>query len=309
MYLQSKYQPKDLKQLVGNDHIREALRSNFEKSDPTRTFLLTGESGTGKSTVAQIIKEMVKCDDLAFMEVNASIDRGIANIRSIRETLNYRPIKGNVKVVLWEECHGLSADSWEGLLQITENPSDNLFFIFCTSEPGKIKATTKRRLFQLEMKLVDNDLMMKYLSFVLKKEGVEQLHSSILKCIVDKAGGSLGFALNYLERVMHQPDPKKAFDLLQEVQEENPEAIEICRALVKKDWGAVTKVLSGFTGNPESARHIVLAYFKKILLSRKTAQTAFREAQVMSCFINSYKESGLSGLILSCHAACLLGGE
>ena len=138
-----KYRPKSFQEFIGNETAIQGLLQSYP--DWPSTFLLIGQPGIGKTSLARLIAKQVKCDESNIKEINAGQDRGIDNIRNLTHGALQRPIIGNSKVYIFDECQGLTKEAQEALLKITEEAPKNTYFIFCSTDPNKIIKALKAR--------------------------------------------------------------------------------------------------------------------------------------------------------------------
>ena len=131
--------------MLGQNAVVQSLQ-HFEQSGTwPHTFLFTGPSGCGKTTLARIIARKVGCQRQNLLEVDAATHTGIDAMRELADQLQYRGIGGDVKVAIIDECHALSKQSWQSLLKIVEEPPNHVYFVFCTTETGKVPNTISTR--------------------------------------------------------------------------------------------------------------------------------------------------------------------
>ena len=204
--LPAKYRPKTWGEIIGkkNQETCKILRSAIRDGN-VHLFLLTGPSGCGKTTVARLIKEALTCANEDFTELNGGNDRGIETIRQIIHEQEYFPLQGEVKVILIDECHRLTKDSWEALLKVTEEPAPGTYFILATTNPEKIPDTMINRCGgpsgAYTVYAVDRDEMTPFLKAINKKEG-EGVPINVITEVVTQASGSPREALVLFEKVM-----------------------------------------------------------------------------------------------------------
>src|SRR3989304_1453147 len=146
MTLHTKYRPKHFEEVIGQIEIVKSLQNLIETGKMPKSFLFTGPSGTGKTTLARIIANKLGCDIQNIIEVDAATNTGVEDMRVLCEGLRY-PAFGltTVKVAIVDECQEISKSSWSSLLKIIEEPPSHLYFVFCTTEPSKVLDTIKTR--------------------------------------------------------------------------------------------------------------------------------------------------------------------
>jgi DNA polymerase III gamma/tau subunit len=277
--LHLKYRPQTLEEVFGNDEIVMSLQSIIKKPPKERdhVFLFTGQHGSGKSTFARILRNLLECHDVDFKERNAANTRGIDTIREDVSQCSYAPMGegGKTRVYFYDEAHSLTGPAAEALLKVTEGgvPS-HVYFIFATTNPEKMTNTLKSRCAKYQVKTLNRQEMNSLLRWVLKEEGKE-VWPTVMREIIKYANG------------------------IQKYTEES-NVIDLCRALDGPgDWKIVAKMLNGLDEDVEKVRLAILGYFSKALLSTGKE----RHAQIMYEFSQPFDRNGKPGLILSCYAA------
>lgn len=318
MTLQVAYRPPSLDEFIGNEEAIESLKSVLDRGDVPASFLFTGPPGCGKTTLAFVIKNHLKIDDMDFRHYNTANTRGIDTIRDIIDTLNYCAAGGERKLYLLDECHQITGAAAESMLKMLEEPPKHCHFVLCTSEPEKIKPNTlraiRRRCFELQLKPLSFDQLQQLLEEILEAEGFnpKEYPQEILDKIVANCWGSPGQALKLLDSVINMDDPEKIMKALDQLQINEGSILVICQTLTdirineETRWERVRKELKGLPDEPESIRYAILGYFEKALISNPPNLTL---RNVTTCFIDSVMYSGRAGLYLACQMACLIGGK
>ena len=270
MELYNKYRPQSTSEILGNEIAIESLKTSIEHG--SHVFLITGPSGCGKTTLACAMAHDMGCDELSIHEINASDDRGIEDIRRIKEQLRYMPLDSEKTVYILDECHSITPAAQEAMLKMLEDCPQWVYFFLCTTNPEKLLKTIRdQRCPQITMKPLDDATMLKQLRVVSHKETVS-MDIEILKQIVSMSEGSSRKALQLLNGIIYLENDDKRRQYLKEKEfgEENQDVIELCRALIaNKGWATymecLEKAKDDLKANPESVRFLVMSYARSIL--------------------------------------------
>lgn len=311
MSLQTQYRPASFKNLVGNEDIKYGLIPVLKRKVPPAAFLFTGPAGTGKTTIARIIKRALHCDDMDWKELNAADDRGIDETRELIKSMRFKPlVPGGNKVYLLDEAHMLTKPAQEALLKSLEEPPDYVHWVICTTNPETLKSTLKRRCHIYELEPLKSSEIQKLFRMVLKKEDRECVSMDVRDKIIELADGSAGVALKLLDQVIDMDDAARAINALKGIGTSDAEVLEICRTLThynmppKTKWIKVKKLIKDLKGDGEAARRPILGYMNAIMLNNGGDDIFF----IMKPFANNFFDSGKAGLTMACYEA-IFGGE
>jgi DNA polymerase-3 subunit gamma/tau len=303
MSLQTKHRPKDFSDIVGNKGAVEALESLLSrKKEIPQSFLFTGQRGCGKTTLARIIKNKLKCSDHDFKEYNTANSRGIDTARDIISNVYLKPMSGKVKVYLLDEFHMTTKEMQNALLKIVEEPPSHVYFIFATTEPDKIINPLKSRCTHIEVNLLSDKKIKKLITNICEKEDIE-LKEDVIKEIIIGAEGSPREALVLLDLIR---DIEKSKNQIEAVKSHNNASSVKVKELFdefltgKPKWKKVRAILKGIEEEPESVRRAVLGYFTAVLLNGNTDIAPI----VLEEFEDNYYSSGKAGLAMSCFRVC-----
>jgi DNA polymerase III subunit gamma/tau len=302
MPLHTVHRPTTFDELAGNESTLESLQSVLgRETDITHSFLFTGNAGTGKTTCARILKDVMQCSDSDFYNYNTANLRGIDSIRDIINNCSFVPMNGKVKLFILEECHQLTTPAQEALLTILEQPPKHVFFALCTTEPAKLKASIKRRCHHTELKQLSLPQIKKLLKATLEKEDVSGFPNNVLTKIADVCNGSPGQALNLLDTVIDIADDDTALKAIEDATVSEANIAEIARLLLagNSTWPSIAKLIKGLTGEAESLRYAFLGYFNAVLLGKGSD----RLAAMMMPFTETVMYTGKPGLTLAIYFA------
>lgn len=290
-----KYRPRTLDQVVGNVETTNALKGMKAKNRFPHCILLSGPYGSGKSSLARIIRRELGCHKLDYREVNAASVRGIDSIREITGKMHILPMVGKCRVWFLDELHKLTGDAREALLVPTENAPKHVYFILGTTNPEMLSEGIRSRATSLRTEPLTDKEMKTLLRRVAEKESMEVTEDFISQ-VIEASGGCARMGLNLLEKASCL-EPGERAQAIKTYRSEQTEAIDLCRALIgKKPWDHVAGLLKTITGEPESIRRAVLGYATSCLLGH----SGLRAYNVIRSFERNFYDSGKAGLAGSC---------
>ena len=316
MSLHLDYRPKTLDDIVGNETAVASLASVLDRKNVPPSFFFTGIPGSGKTTLARIIKNYLDVSDMDFYEYNTANTRGIDTIRGINVNCGLSPMDGKKKVYLLDECHMITGPALESLLKLLEEPPSHVHFILCTSEPQTIKANTlkaiRRRCHECELKPLIRGQLIRLMKSICKKEEID-FPVSVIRKIATSCWGSAGQALSMLDSVIGVEDEETAEEAIENLIVSEASVVEICRLLINgklsaiNKWNKIRKLIPKLSGEPESIRYAILGYLNKVILNH--GGLPINLAAIVACFTDSFMYTGKAGVTLGCFYACLEKSE
>lgn len=299
MSLYLKYRPQDFDQVVGNQEVIESLKGMLK--DLTKcphSFLLTGETGCGKTTIGRIISTHLGANGSDFREVDSADFRGIDTVREIRKQSQYRPLESERRVWLIDECHKMTNDAQNALLKILEDTPQHVYFILCTTDPQKLIPTIKGRCSTFQVKPLTDSQMFSLLRSIVKAEE-KNMEKPVYEQIILDAQGHARNALQVLDQVL-RVDADKRLEMARRSAEEMSQSIELCRALIGgSNWKKVAEILKGLKDQEaEGIRRHVLGYAQSVLLNGENNQAA----AVIEAFLEPLYDVGFPGLVYGCYS-------
>jgi DNA polymerase-3 subunit gamma/tau len=187
-----KYRPQRFSDVVGQEHVTQTLRNAIEQSRIAHAYLFVGPRGTGKTTIARIFAKALNCtggpkadfleDDercieitegrsLDVLEIDGASNRGIEEIRALRDTGRYAPASGKYNIYIIDEVHMLTKEAFNALLNTLEEPPEHVKFMFATTEPEKVLATFLSRCQRFDLRRSPGRLIMNHLAGIAQNEG------------------------------------------------------------------------------------------------------------------------------------------
>ena len=299
MSLYKQYRPPKLKKVYGNKEVVSSLSNHIEKKTIPQVILFTGETGTGKTTLARILANELNATK-NLTEMDSAQFTGIDVIRDIRKKSRFIPIGGGAKVFIMDEVHMISSAAQEGFLKELEDTPKNVYYFLCTTNPEKLKPTLKGRCIQYQLELLSDEDMKSLLEYVVKKEK-ETLHKKVYKSIVNNAKGHPRNALNILEQVLSVSE-KKRLKIAKNYEVEESESILLCRSLLNQEgYDKAQIILKGLKNqNAESIRRHVLGYCQSVLLGNDWKSSHLKAAMILEEFSEPTYDMGFVQIIKSC---------
>ena len=220
--LSLKWRPQVFSDIVGQDHVTKTLVNAFKKERVAQGYIFTGPRGVGKTTTARILSMALNAEGgtrydfdpnttiameisqgraLDVLEIDGASNRGIEEIRNLREQIKFAPMVGQYKVIIIDEVHMLTNPAFNALLRTLEEPPAHGKFIFCTTDIHKVPATIISRCQRFDFNRIATDTIISRISFILEKEKIKADEDS-LQIIARKADGSMRDGLSILDQVI-----------------------------------------------------------------------------------------------------------
>jgi DNA polymerase III subunit gamma/tau len=306
--LHIRYRPKKFKDVLGHRAVTRAIQRTLAKGT-TKAFLFTGPSGVGKTTLARIIAKKVGCSASGFIEIDGSTNTGIDKMREVTSTLAYTGLgKTGIKVVVINECHGLSTPAWNSLLTTLEEPPPHVFWVLTTTQLGKVPKTVITRCASFNLSPLSTDDIFSVVKRVAKAEAAS-CNEDILYLIAEEADGSARLALSNLALCADCKSTKEAQKVMLSV-EASADVIDLCRALAHGGhWVKFMKIIKKMDDLPsESIRLVVINYFAKVAAGARNPKAADRALMVIDAFSIPYNQSEKRAPLLVSIGRVLFGG-
>ncbi len=218
--LNKKYRPQDFKNgFVGQEYTAKMIDNALTQGKLSNAILLSGERGGGKTTTARIIAKGLNCEQgptstpcgkcayctdqlMLINEIDAASNRGVEEVRNIKESLKYSTQEGKYKVYIIDEVHMMTKEAFNALLKTLEEPPSNVVFILCTTDPEKLPATIISRTQHFKFGKIPVEKIMSHLKEILEKEGITDFTTDALRVIAEHANGGMRDSLTLLEQCL-----------------------------------------------------------------------------------------------------------
>ena len=310
--LYRKYRPQKLEEVVGQEHIKQALSNAITLGKISHAYLFTGPRGTGKTSTARILAKSLNCVEgptvtpcgkcascvditntvpIDVIEIDAASNRKVEDAQNILEKIQYVPVNGKYKIYIIDEVHMLTNTAFNALLKTLEEPPKNVVFILATTESHKVLDTIKSRCQRFDFRRITTDDIAKHLRYISDKENIKISDGALYSIAKNSAGGMrdsialldqvsiLGESKEITEEDINNLLGRISFDVLN----------EMAQYIIDSDSINAVKILEKVynSGNePIQILSNLMYYFKNLLIvkncdSKTTVElTNLNEAQI-----------------------------
>ncbi len=217
-----KYRPRSFAELIGQEHVKTTIENAISQRRIAHGYIFSGQRGTGKTTVARILARCLNCEQgptitpcgvcasckeisgggsIDVIEIDAASNRGINEMRELRESVRFRPARDRYKIFIIDEAHQITNEAFNALLKTLEEPPEWVVFVMCTTESHKIPNTIASRCQQFSFRSVDYDVVYERARWICEQEGIEAEPEAL--AVITLAGeGSVRDSLSALDQAI-----------------------------------------------------------------------------------------------------------
>ncbi|GEB33985.1 DNA polymerase III subunit gamma/tau [Brevibacillus sp. FSL K6-0770] len=291
------YRPQTFQDVVGQEHVTITLRNALRENRLSHAYLFNGPRGTGKTSAAKIMAKAVNCEQpidgepcnqcdtckaisngsvTDVLEIDAASNRGVEEIRDIRDKVKFAPSDVRYKVYIIDEVHMLTTEAFNALLKTLEEPPSHVIFILATTEPHKLPATIISRCQRFDFHRIPLKVMVDLLQRICQSQGV-QVEEQALQLVAKMAEGGARDALSLLDQaISYSKDEVRASDIMQITGTVAQSYFSVlARHIAEND---VAQVMEQFDRvmvqgkDPEQFLHDFLYYYRDMLLLKTAPQ-------------------------------------
>lgn len=297
-----KYRPMTFDEIIGQDHVTSTLRNALATKRVAHAYLFSGTRGCGKTTTARILARALNCESpnaynpdnscatckeilegrsLDVIEIDGASNRGVDEIRNLRDSVRYTPTHGKYKVYIIDEVHMLTKEAFNALLKTLEEPPPHVVFVFATTEVHKVPMTILSRCQRFDFRRIPINEIVANLKLIAKTEQMS-VEEEALQIIAKRADGSLRDAQSIFEQVrsfcgstITAEELLNAFHVV-----DQDVYFQLTSALKGKNASAALEILHSVLSGGYDLREFVggfLEHLRNLLVVRSTNSSAFLE--------------------------------
>ena len=288
-----KYRPQSFADVVNQEHVKTTLENAIAQNRIAHGYIFSGQRGTGKTTVARILARCLNCINgptnqpcgvcpscleiaaggaVDVIEIDAASNRGINEMRELRENVRYRPARDRYKVFIVDEAHQITSEAFNALLKTIEEPPDWVVFLLCTTEAHKIPATIASRCQHFSFRSVEFEALIERMEWICRQEGIEA-GTEALSVLAQAGEGSVRDSLSALDQAIAccgtKLDAAQVRTLLGGFSLES--LYRVTQALTESSPGQMLEIVENLERNGSNLQHFsreVARYFRNLLVAK-----------------------------------------
>ena len=318
-----KYRPQSFADVVNQEHVKTTLENAIAQNRIAHGYIFSGQRGTGKTTVARILARCLNCINgptnqpcgvcpscveiaaggaVDVIEIDAASNRGINEMRELRENVRYRPARDRYKVFIVDEAHQITSEAFNALLKTIEEPPAWVVFILCTTEAHKIPATIASRCQHFSFRSVDFEELIARMDWICRQEGIEA-GAEALAVLAQAGEGSVRDSLSALDQAIAccgtKLDAAQVRALLGGFSLES--LYRVTQALSESSPGQMLEIVENLERNGSNLQHFsreVARYFRNLLVAKvadaKLIAASPQERELLAEIAASFSEEDLT---------------
>ncbi|AZO93673.1 DNA polymerase III subunit gamma/tau [Halocella sp. SP3-1] len=292
--LYRKYRPDDFEGLIGQEHVVKTLKNTLQTGRIGHAYLFAGPRGTGKTSTAKVFAKALNCvkgptidpcgecpacqkinsgQSLDVIEIDAASNRGIDEIRDLREKVKFYPTEGDYKVYIIDEVHMLTKGAFNALLKTLEEPPENVVFILATTEPHRVIDTILSRCQRYDFSLITIKDIKKRLKYICQAESVTY-HEGAVDLIARSSNGGMRDAISLLDQAISftngQLDENRLQEMLGKV--DSTVLVDLFNKIVNKETAAAIELLNQIIDRGNALSVLLddlIGYLRQLLLIKE----------------------------------------
>src|SRR5580704_11492357 len=290
-----KYRPQAFDELISQEHVKTTLENAITQRRIAHGYIFSGQRGTGKTTVARIFARCLNCEQgptptpcgkcascleiasgssMDVIEIDAASNRGINEMRELRESVRFRPARDRYKVFIVDEAHQITSEAFNALLKTLEEPPEWVVFLLCTTESHKIPSTIVSRCQQFSFRSVDFAELVARMEWIIQQEGITA-DADVLSVLARAGEGSVRDSLSALDQAIAccgtKLDATEVRGLLGMFSLDS--LGQVAKALIAADSQQMLEVVAELESNGRSLQHFareLARYFRNLLVVKVT---------------------------------------
>ena len=286
LVLARKWRPRTFSEVVGQEHVTVTLQKAFEKGRLAHAYLFSGPRGCGKTTTARLLAKVINCENpaggepcdtcssclavndgthLDMIEIDGASNRGIDEIRDLREKIGYSSSRGSSKIYIIDEVHMLTPQAFNALLKTLEEPPGHVYLVFATTEPHKVPATILSRCQRFNFKRLELGELEGQLEKICAEEGVDAGEGA-LTMICRRADGSMRDAESLLDQCISASDDTLGIETVREVLGlvDSQTVAALLDAVSRRDRAEALKIVDGVVSAGQDLEEFFTAFIEGI---------------------------------------------